>query len=235
MSSIHSIRFPHESDDYREARNELLRAELDLRRRLEEVAALRRRLPLGGEVPEDYVFEEGPANLDDRAPVTQVRLSELFEPGRDSLLLYSYMYSPDMEQPCPMCTSLIDSWNGASEHVRQRAGFAIVAKSPVLRLREVARERGWRNLRLLSSAPGTFHRDYHGEDPQGGQNPVLHVFVRRDGRIYHSYSTELVWAPPEAGQNQRHVDLFWPLWNLLDLTPEGRGEDFYPQLRYDPR
>lgn len=233
MGSIHAIRFPGETEEYRQARDELLQAELDLRRRTEETAALRRQLPLGGEVPQDYLFEEGSADLEDRETVTTVRLSQLFAPDKDTLLLYNFMYGPHMEQPCPMCTSLIDGLNGNAEHVRQRASFAVVARSPIQRLRDFARERGWSNLRLLSSANNTFNRDYHGEDSEGGQNPVLHVFVRRDGRIHHFYSSELLWAPGEPGQDSRHVDPFWPLWNLLDVTPEGRGTDWYPQLRYE--
>ncbi|HXU29211.1 MAG TPA: DUF899 family protein [Thermoanaerobaculia bacterium] len=225
-----TIQFPRESKEYRAARNELLAAELDLRQRTEEVAALRRKLPLGGLVPEDYEFEQfDPEN--DR--VAAVRLSQLFAPAYDSLIVYSYMFGPAMEAPCPMCTSILDALDGTAPHVRQRAGFAVVAKSPVERLREFANGRGWRHLRLLSSANNTFNRDYHAETEEGDQNPLLHVFVRRDGGIYHSYTTEALWAPAPAGQDPRHVDSVWPLWNLFDLIPEGRGENWFPQLRYE--
>jgi predicted dithiol-disulfide oxidoreductase (DUF899 family) len=225
-----TIRFPCESEEYRAAREELLAAELDLRRRTEEVAALRRKLPLGGAVREDYEFDE--VDLESRAPRT-VRLSQLFAPAYDTLIVYSYMFGPDMEAPCPMCTSILDALDGSAPHVRQRAGFAVVAKSPVERLREFANSRGWRHLRLLSSANNTFNRDYHAETEEGDQNPLLHAFVRREGKVYHSYTTETLWAPTEDGQDPRHVDSVWPLWNLLDLTPEGRGDDWYPQLRYE--
>ncbi|MGZ8830565.1 MAG: DUF899 family protein, partial [Thermoanaerobaculia bacterium] len=94
------------------------------------------------------------------------------------------------------------------------------------------RERGWRNLRLLSSANNTYNRDYHAENEKGGQMPVLNVFVRRDGRIHHFYGTELLYVPPEPGQDGRHVDMIWPLWNLFDVTPEGRGETWQPRLKY---
>ena len=141
MPTTHTIRFPGEADTYRRAREELLDAELDLRRQVERVAALRRRLPLGGKVPQDYLFEEGGADIDDLEAVRTVRLSELFEPGKDTLILYSFMYGPKMAKACPMCTSLIDSFDGASRHVRQRANFAIVARSPIRRIREFARER----------------------------------------------------------------------------------------------
>lgn len=233
MGPMHSVRFPGESESYRRARDELLRAELDLRRRLEDVAALRRRLPVGGEVPQDYVFEEGAAALDDRETVRPVRLSGLFEPGKDSLILYSFMYGPNMPKPCPMCTSLLDGLNGTALHARQRVNFAVVARSPIDRIRQFARERGWRNLRLLSSAKNTFHRDYHGETPEGDQSPAINVFVRRGGKVHHFYGVEALFVPPEPGQDPRHVDLLWPLWNLFDLTPDGRGADWYPELAYD--
>jgi predicted dithiol-disulfide oxidoreductase (DUF899 family) len=228
----HSIQFPNESPSYRAARNQLLDAELALRRNLEEVAALRRKLPLGGEVFEDYVFAEDRSNLNDSPAVQSVRMSELFEPGKDTLVLYSYMFGPNMKSPCTSCTSILDGLNGATIHIRQRVNFAVVAKSPIERIREVARGRVWDNLRLLSSASNSYNRDYHGETPQGNQIPSLNVFLRRDGKIFHFYHTELLFAPKEPGQDGRHVDLIWPMWNLFDYTPEGRGTDWYPKLAY---
>lgn len=227
-----TVRFPGESADYRAARDELAAAERGLRRQVEQVAELRRRLPLGGELREDYTFDEGAADIEDTATVAFVRFPDLFREGIDTLALYNFMYGPAMPQPCPMCTSFLDSLNGAAPHTTQRLNLAVVAKSPIGRIRDFARGRGWRNLRLLSSARNTYNRDYHGETADGGQLPVLSLFVRRDGRIYHSYSTELLFAPPDPGQDQRHVDMMWPLWNLLDLTPEGRGSYWYPRLSY---
>jgi predicted dithiol-disulfide oxidoreductase (DUF899 family) len=232
MDGHSTVRFPGESASYRAARDELLAAERDLRKQVEQVAQLRRKLPLGGELPEDYAFEEGAANLADITAVVSVKLSDLFRKGIDTLALYNFMYGPEMKQACPMCTSFLDSLNGTAPHAGQRLNLAVVAKSPIGRIREFARGRGWHNLRLLSSARNTYNRDYHGETADGGQLPIFNVFVRRDGKIYHSYSTELVFAPPEPGQNERHIDMMWPLWNLLDLTPEGRGADWYPRLSY---
>jgi predicted dithiol-disulfide oxidoreductase (DUF899 family) len=231
--SQHSKHFPGESPAYRDARNRLLEAEVALRRNIEEVAALRRKLPVGGEIPEDYVFEEGAADINDIKAARKTRLSELFSPGKDTLVLYSYMFGPNMPAPCVSCTSILDGLNGAAPHVRQRVNFAVVAKSPLARVRETARGRGWNNLRLLSSASNTYNRDYHGEDEKGEQLPSLNVFVRRDGKIYHFYHTELLFAPAEPGQDGRHVDLIWPIWNMFDFTPEGRGTDWYPRLSYD--
>ena len=227
-----TVRFPGESADYRAARDKLLAAERDLRQHVEQVAELRRKLPLGGELPENYAFEEGAADLANTTTVVPVKLSDLFREGIHTLALYNFMYGPAMKQACPMCTSFLDSLNGTAPHAAQRLNLAVVAKSPIGRIREFARGRGWHNLRLLSSAGNTYNRDYHGETADGGQLPVLSLFVRRDGKIYHSYSTELVFAPPEPRQNQRHIDMMWPLWDLLDLTPEGRGANWYPRLTY---
>ena len=216
-----AIRFPNESKQYRTARNKLLDAELALRRQIEALAAERRKLPPGGEAREDYVFtgEQGP-----------VKLSELFEHG-DTLVAYSFMYSPQMKNACPMCTSFLDGLDGNAQHIAQRTNLVVIAKSPLERIREYARERGWRNLRLLSSAGTTYNRDYHGENEKG-QQPMMNVFVKRNGKVRHFYGSELLYAPEEKGQNARHNDLMWPLWNVLDLTPEGRGGDWYPQRQY---
>jgi predicted dithiol-disulfide oxidoreductase (DUF899 family) len=158
-------------------------------------------------------------------------MSELFK--RDaSLAVYSYMYGPAMAKACPMCTSILDALDRTVPHAGQRINVAVVAKSPIQRIRALARERGWRNLRLLSSAGNSYNRDYRGEDAKGSQLPALNVFARKDGRIHHLWCSELMFAPSEPGQNARHVDAIWPLWNLFDLTPEGRGTDWYPKLAY---
>jgi predicted dithiol-disulfide oxidoreductase (DUF899 family) len=228
MSTVkHSVRFPGESESYRAARNELLDAEIQLRSNIEAVAKMRRDLPLGGEVAEDYVFDEASDGSE-----RKVRLFELFEEGKDTLILYSYMYGPKMAQPCVSCTSILDALDGEAPHVMQRTNLAVIAKSPIARIMEFANGRGWRNLRLLSSAENTYNHDYHAESPEGDQLPALNVFVRRDGAIHHFYNTELLYAPSEPGQDGRHVDLIWPLWNLFDFTPEGRGEKWYPRLSY---
>jgi predicted dithiol-disulfide oxidoreductase (DUF899 family) len=227
----HSFRFPGETDSYRSARNQLLQAEIDLRRRVEEVAALRRQLPLGGQTPEDYVFEEGSADLNDADTARQVPLSELFQPGKDTLAIYSFMFGP-IKAACPMCSSIIDGLNATAVNAAQRMNLAVVAMSPLERLRTLARERGWNRLRLLSSASNNYNRDYYGENSDGGQQPSLNIFVRRSGKIHHFFHSELLLVPCEPGQNERHVDMIWPLWNLLDFTPEGRGSDWYPSLTY---
>lgn len=225
-----SVQFPSESDAYRQARNELLQAEIELRRHAEQVAALRRHLPPGGVVPEDYVFEEGAADLNDTQTVRQVSFSELFAPCKNTLIAYNFMYSAQMERPCPFCTSMLDALHGNARHAAERVNLVVIAKSPIARIREFARERGWLNYRLLSSANNNYNRDYLGEMPDGGQMPSLNVFVKDGDQVRHWYNTEMLFAPSDAGQHPRHVDLLWPLWNLLDLTPEGRGTDWTPRL-----
>ena len=230
--AMHEKSFPNESPEYRAARDRLLKGESELRDRTEEVAALRRQLPLGGAVSQDYVFQEGGRDLRDSGTAREVRLSELFEGGKDTLLLYGYMFSPKMARPCPSCTSLIDGYNASLRNLLQRVNFAVVAQSPVERLREFARERGWHDVRLLSAAGNSYTRDYHCENANGDPLPIMNVFQRKNGTIYHTWSSELNFVPARPGQDHRHLDVVWPLWNLLDLTPEGRGT-WNPKLSYD--
>jgi predicted dithiol-disulfide oxidoreductase (DUF899 family) len=231
----HDVRFPGESEAYRAARDRLLEDELRLRRQNEAVAARRRELPLGGEVPTDYELAEWDPKV---GKVRTTRLSELFAPGGDTLFVYSFMFRPGdaglaLEVPCPICTSIIDGVDGAVRHLEQRIAFAVIAKAPVEHLAAHARARGWRRARLLSSAGTTFNRDYHTETAAEEQFAIATVFVRRDGRIHHFWSSEEWYVPPEAGQHPRHVDFMWPMWAILDRTPQGRGSDWMPRLDYE--
>ena len=224
---LHQIRFPNESAEYRSARSGLLQAERELRRQTERIAALRRGLPAGGAIPEDYVFDEAPRDKPER----QVRFSELFG-SSPTLITYSFMFGPEDAAACPSCTSILDALDGAYVHVTQQVPFVVIAKSPIARIMGHAGDRGWRRLRLLSSFGNSFNRDYRGENENGSQTPSLNVFVRRGDEIRHFYNTELMFAPSDPGEDPRHVDSIWPLWSLLDVTPEGRGADWRPQLRY---
>jgi predicted dithiol-disulfide oxidoreductase (DUF899 family) len=233
MGKFHQKQFPGEGEAYRKARDELLQMEIDLRKRIEEVAAFRRTLPLGGKLKDEYVFEEGAVDLADQVTVKQTRFSELFAKGKQSLIIYSFMYAPEADKPCPMCTSILDGLNGNSPHVNNRVNFAVIAKAPIQKIRSWALSRGWKNLRLLSSLKNTYNADYFAENSEGSQLPALNVFQKTAEGIYHFYNTELLYVPPEKGQNPRHVDLIWPLWNLFDLTPEGRGTSWFPKFSYE--
>ncbi len=229
MGRFHDNRFPGEGEDYRAARDELLDAEIELRRQHAAVVALRAKLPPGGKLKEDYVFEEADAG----GAVRRTRFSELFAPGKDSLIVYGLMYAPDQAAACPMCAAMLDSLDGTVIHARDRVNLAVVAKAPVAKLVDLAAGRGWRNLRLLSSGATSYNGDYFAETPDGEQLPSMNVFRRTPDGIFHSYNSELFFAPPEDGQHPRHIDQIWPLWNLFDLTPEGRGTDWFPKLSYD--
>lgn len=231
--SIHEFRFPGESAEYRRARDELLHAEAELRGMTERLAQLRRALPLGGAVPEDYVFAAW--DPDANAP-RDVRLSQLFADGKDTLFLYSFMFISSAQGvplagPCPSCTSIIDAVDGELPHIDHRINFAVVAKPPVERFRAHAESRGWRHARLLSSAANAYNRDYGAESADGEQWPQATVFVRRAGVIHHMWSSELFFGGGADGTGPRHVDFMWPMWGILDRTPEGRGTDD-PKLRY---
>lgn len=223
------IRIPGESSDYRKARNRLLTAELKLREQVEKVAKLRRALPPGGEIPEDYPFVSGGAK--ERV----VRLSELFRPGHRTLVVYNFMYGPKMKSPCTMCTAFLDSLEGNAAHIEERVSLAVVAASDAKRIGRFARSRGWSRLRLFSSKGTSFQPDYHGQTSDGYPLPMLHVFVRSRGGPRHFWSTEMFHVPNATGRDQRHIDQLWPLWNVFDLTPEGRGDDWYPALKYKKR
>jgi len=236
-----NIQFPGESSEYRRARNQLLEAEDGLRRMNEQVAAQRRALPAGGLLAEDYLFESA-------ADGSEVRFSELFAPGKDTLVIYNMMFPrwsedpragapggktallPLVEQPCPSCTSVVDGLDGPATDLAERINLVVVAKTDPARLGTYAQERAWSNLRLMSSRNNTYNRDYHGETPEGEQLPVLNVFSRDEDGMHHRWASELTFA---RGDNSP-LDPIWPIWGVLDLTPNGRGNAAaYPSLQYE--
>ena len=238
--------FPGESPEYRTARDALLEREIVLRREMEAVAAARRELPPGGVVPEDYVFQgAGP-----HGEPADIRMSELFAPGTESLAIYNFMFPrssqdprpgpesgqtaelPLAQGPCPSCTALLDQLDAVMLHSEPLLNFYAVAGAPIEHVLTFARERGWRRLRVLSAAGNSFKRDYHGETEEGSQIPILNVFHRYGGVIRHFWSSELMFAPADDGQDPRHVGTIEPLWNLIDMTREGRRPDWDEQLSY---
>jgi predicted dithiol-disulfide oxidoreductase (DUF899 family) len=217
------VRIRNESAEYRAARRALLAEEIELRRHIERVAALRRALPPGGAVDGDYRFmtEDG-ATTD---------LAGLFG-DKQTLVVYSYMFGPQRERPCPMCTNLLGPFDANAADIEQNVSLAVVARSPIDKLKAWKAERGWRHLRLVSDLNDAYSKDYFGLLPDGSEIPALNVFTRRDGTLRHFWSGEMTGQTADPGQDPRGAPEMAPLWNVLDLTPEGRKPDWYPKLSY---
>ncbi len=212
-------RYPNESREYRNARDTLLKAEQELVDRTKAVAAQRRTLPRGGRLREDYVFQRA-----NEGKVGQrVNFSELFG-DKTALLLYSFMYGPNWDNPCPSCTSLMDGFDRTWYQVSRSAAFAGIAKAPADKIHAWAQKRGWSQIELVSGYESPFQADYKCQgDSDDMQLPVMHVFTKQDGGIYHFWATELP---------GNHVDTVWPYWNLMDFTPEGRPDLLVPPQKF---
>ena len=215
------VRIPNESAEYRRARTALLAEEIELRRHIERVAEMRRALPPGAPM-KDYRFvgENGPVSLEG-----------LFG-DKQSLVVYNYMYGPQRERPCPMCTSLLSAWDGEAQDIMQRTALAVIARSSIERLVAFKKERGWRALKLYSDPSQEFSRDFHAVGENGEDWAGLHVFTRRDGTIRHFWSGEMDFSTADPGQDPRGAPDLMPLWTVLDTTPEGRDPKWYPKLDY---
>jgi predicted dithiol-disulfide oxidoreductase (DUF899 family) len=220
LARQNNVRFPNESDEYRQARNALLAEEIELRRHIERVAEQRRSLPPGGEVTGQYRFqgESGPAGL-----------ADMFG-DKNTLVIYSYMFGPQRERPCPMCTSVMGAFEAKARDLEQRVALAMTARSPIERLIAAKKERGWTRLKVYSDTDGDFTRDY--VSPEDADTPAYNVFTRRDGRIRHFWAGEMYAVTSDPGQDPRGAPDLDPLWTILDTTPEGRGADWYPKLEY---
>ncbi|RFB84830.1 hypothetical protein B5K11_32365 [Rhizobium leguminosarum bv. trifolii] len=222
LAAKNGVRFPNETEEYRSARDALLAEEIELRRHIERVARQRRALPPGGEVKKDYRFEGagGP-----------ISLRELFA-DKETLVVYSYMFGPERERPCPMCTSLLSAWDGEVPDMQQRVGLAVVARSPLERLLAFKKERGWHHLPLYSDTTDEYSRDYHAIGKDGSDDAAFNVFTRRNGTIRHFWSGEMGGVTADPGEDPRGAPDLMPLWTVLDCTPEGRAPDWYPKLSY---
>jgi predicted dithiol-disulfide oxidoreductase (DUF899 family) len=220
LACTNKTRHPNETAEYRRARQDLLAEEIELRRHIERVAELRRALPPGGEVTKNYEFigENGKATLPD-----------LFG-DKQTLVIYSYMFGPQREKPCPMCTSFMSTWEAKLPDVEQRIALVFVARSPIERLIEAKKARGWTRHRIYSDMSGDYTRDY--VSATDADMPGYTVFTHRDGSIRHFWSGEMGFSTADPGQDPRGAPDFDPLWTLLDTTPEGRGKDWYPKLSY---
>jgi predicted dithiol-disulfide oxidoreductase (DUF899 family) len=220
LAATNTAHYPNESAEYRAARNKLLAEEIELRRHVERVASLRRKLPPGGPIAKDF------ESVSETSPVL---FSSLFG-DKDTLMVYSMMYGPQRKEPCPMCTSFLSAWNGVAPNLRERVAMVVTARSPIERLIEYKRERGFAILPFVSDLSGEYTRTYVNADD--ADVPGFSVFTRRDGSIRHFYSGELSGAMADPGQDPRGAPDADPLWLMLDLTPEGRGADWYPKLQY---
>jgi predicted dithiol-disulfide oxidoreductase (DUF899 family) len=215
-------RYPNESAKYRAARDALLKEEQELVDKVKAVAAKRRKLPLGGQLKEDYTFQWA----NDGKVGKSVKFSELFG-DKNTLLIYSFMYGPGWDNPCPSCTSLVDGFDRTAYQVTRDAAFVAIAKAPAAKINAWAKTRGWSQIALVSGANATYQADYRCQgESDDMQLPVMHVFTRRDGKIFHFWGTEL---------KSNHVDTVWPYWNLMDFTPEGRPDKLTPPQNFRSR
>jgi predicted dithiol-disulfide oxidoreductase (DUF899 family) len=211
-------RYPNESTEYRNARESLLRDEQELVQKVKALAERRRQLPPGGQLKEDYVFQwANDGKLGQRA-----KFSELFG-GKSTLLLYSFMYGPNWDNPCPSCTSLVDGFDRTWYQVSRHAAFAAIAKAPAEKINAWAKRRGWSQIPLLSGFESTYQADYKCQESDDMQWPVMHVFRRQQGQILHFWGTE---------STMNHLDTVWPYWNLMDFTPEGRPDIATPPQEF---
>ncbi|WP_426286038.1 DUF899 family protein [Luteibacter sp. E-22] len=222
LAARNLFRMPNESPEYRAARNALLAEEIELRRHIERVAVQRRALPPGGEVRGNYRFigQHGPVDF-----------AALFG-DKSTLVTYNWMFGPQRERPCPMCTSLLSAWDGEARDMEQNVALAVIARSPYERMQAFARERGWRHLKLYSDANGEFSRDYHAIGKEGGDEPAFNVYTRRDGVIRHFWAGEMGFETADPGEDPRGAPDLMPLWTVIDCTPEGRRPAWYPSLDY---
>jgi predicted dithiol-disulfide oxidoreductase (DUF899 family) len=216
--------YPNDSAEYRSARTALLAEEIELRRHIQRVAAQRRALPAGGEIARDY-------ELRDEQGAT-IRFSDLFG-AHDTLVTYFWMYGPERARPCPMCTSFLGSLDIPAIDITRRVALAVIGRSPVERQLAFARERGWRNLRFFEAVGDDFARDYRGLAPNGDEWACLDVWRRKDGTVRHFWGASESAGTADPGQDPHLAPDPTPLWNILDLTPGGRGTDWYPSLSYE--
>src|SRR6267143_2718179 len=195
---LHNNTFPNESNEYRKARNRLLIAEINLRKQISTVNNLRKKLPSGGKLKKDYVFDELK-----NSKIRKIKFTDLFHDKKNSLIIYSMMYDPNWDEACPACTSILDGLDGSAPHVNFRTNFVVVSKAPIQKLEMWRKKRGWNNLRLLSSFNNSYNKDYLAEDSKGEQLPALNVFQKRPGGIFHFFNTELAYVSPEKGHDPR--------------------------------
>jgi predicted dithiol-disulfide oxidoreductase (DUF899 family) len=212
-------RYPNESREYRAARDSLLKDEQELVDKVRSVAAKRRKLPAGGQLKEDYVFQWA----NDGKVGKPVKFAELFG-DKDTLLVYSWMFGPNWDHPCPSCTSLMDGFDRAWYSVSKDAAFVGISKAPAEKINAWAKQRGWSQIPLVSGYDSSFQADYKCQgESDDMQLPVMHVFRKQGGKVFHFWATE---------RQENHVDTVWVYWNLMDFTPEGRPDKVTPPQNF---
>jgi predicted dithiol-disulfide oxidoreductase (DUF899 family) len=214
--------FPGEDESYTKARKSLLAEEIDLRRKMTRIAEQRRQLP-PGPVIRDYRFKD--------ANGSELELAALFG-EHDTLVSYFWMYGPERERPCPMCTNWLGSVDGNANDLKQRVAFKIFGRSPVERQKAFALERGWQALDFLQLVGDDYARDFCLLNADGGENPALAVFKKSGNEVRLFWKSEMTNEMADPGQDARDAPDIASLWNILDLTPSGRGTDWYPSLEY---
>lgn len=214
--------FPGEDEAYSKARKSLLAEEIDLRRRMTRVAEQRRQLP-PGPLMKEYLFRDGNG--------AELGLAELFG-DHDTLVTYFWMYGPERDRPCPMCTNWLGAVNGNGNDIKQRVALKILGRSPVERQKAFAQERGWQALDFVQTVGDDYARDFRLLNADGSENPALAVFKRNGSGIRLFWKSEMTAEMADPGQDPRDAPDIASLWSILDLTPSGRGTDWYPSLEY---
>ncbi|MGI9029888.1 MAG: DUF899 family protein [Ilumatobacteraceae bacterium] len=222
LATLRTAPFPGETDEYTKARLDLLAAEIELRRQTTRVAEQRQALPPGPVVDKDYRFK------DDNG---EVGLGELFG-DHDTLITYFWMFGPQRDRPCPMCTNWLGGVNGNAADVKQRAALKILGRSPLERQKAFAVERGWRDLDFVETVGDDFADDLDLIDEDGNESPAFVVFTKDGDQVRVFYSGEMPFVAADPDQDPRSAPEIAPLWNLLEFTPAGRGTDWYPSLSY---
>lgn len=223
LAALRSPVFPGESADYASGRKALLAAEIEARRVLTDLAEQRRSLPPGPLIQGDYRFRDADGN--------ELALIDLFG-AHDTLITYFWMYGPERARPCPMCTDTLSGLNGVAESARQRAAFKVLGRSPVSRQLAFAAERDWHQLQFVQTIGDDYARDTGALSPDGDEYPSFIVYRRDGDRVRLFYAAEMPADAADPGQDPRGATDLSPLWNLLDHTPEGRGDDWRPKLDY---
>lgn len=215
--------FPGASAEYEAARVALLAEEIEFRRHMTRLVEQRRALPPGPVIRKEYRFrdEEG----------AEVGLRDLFG-DKDTLVTYFWMYGPQRARPCPMCTNWLGAVNGNAADIRQRVALRILGRSSVERQKAFAQERGWRDLNFVQTAGDDYARDLGLLAEDGSEYPALIVFRRDGDEVRLFWASEMTAEMADPGQDPRDAPDIASLWSVLDLTPGGRGTDWYPRLSY---